>query len=217
MIEYKLIRTNRRTLAIQINDKAELIVRAPFAMGVNKIDNFIARKTNWIDKTRQNISKRLANNTYNEFYYLGVKYKLIIAKNLAEKLVFNGKNFYLDEQQQIDKIYIFNNWYKQEFFKIAVPIIKYYAKKYNLPYHRLTIKNQKTIWGSCSADNNINLNYMLLQAPISSIQYVIIHELCHIIYKNHSQDFWHLVKSIMVDYKIHQKWLKDFSINTKLD
>ena len=216
-MDYKLIRSKRRTLALQINNNAELIVRAPFSMNFNKIDDFIAKKANWIDKTKQKINKQLTKDTCNEVYYLGIKYNLIIVKNLTEELIFDGKNFYLDEQQQIHKTYIFNTWYQEQFVKIAVPIIQNYAKKHKLIYNKLTIKNQKTIWGSCSAKNNINLNYMLLQAPINSINYVIIHELCHTIYKNHAQDFWHLVKSIMPDYKIHQKWLKNFSIRTRLN
>jgi predicted metal-dependent hydrolase len=68
---------------------------------------------------------------------------------------------------------------------------------------------QKTLWGSCSGVNNINLNYLLIMAPMSVIDYVIVHELAHTKIKNHSKDFWQLVESILPKYKASKSWLKN--------
>ena len=73
--------------------------------------------------------------------------------------------------------------------------------------NQVRFKNQKTLWGSCSSKNNINLNYLLVMAPMLVIDYVIIHELVHTVHKNHSENFWNAVEAIMPDYKKAKKWL----------
>ena len=98
--------------------------------------------------------------------------------------------------------------YKNKFKEIALPRVAYFANKHNLMVNQVRIKNQKTMWGSCSSKNNINLNYLLLMAPMKFIDYVIIHELVHTIHRNHSIDFWSSVESIMPEYKEHKLWLK---------
>jgi len=71
------------------------------------------------------------------------------------------------------------------------------------------IKEQRTLWGSCSSRNNINLNFLLIMAPLKVIDYVIIHELVHTIHKNHSANFWNAVEAIMPNYKEAKHWLKE--------
>jgi len=75
--------------------------------------------------------------------------------------------------------------------------------------NRLSIRAQKTIWGSCSWDNNISLNMKLALAPLEIIDYILVHELCHIKHKNHSSDFWLAVESVLPDYKERRSWLKE--------
>ena len=79
----------------------------------------------------------------------------------------------------------------------------------NVQYGRITIRNQKTRWGSCSSKGNLNFNCLLMLAPDEVVDYVVIHELCHLIEMNHSKAFWKQVEQMMPDYKKHRKWLKD--------
>ena len=76
-------------------------------------------------------------------------------------------------------------------------------------YGRITIRNQHTRWGSCSAQGNLNFNCLLMLCPEAVRDYVVIHELCHRLELNHSEKFWTEVERVMPDYKIHRKWLKD--------
>jgi hypothetical protein len=85
----------------------------------------------------------------------------------------------------------------------------YYAKQLDVTYGSITIRDQKTRWGSCSSKGNLSFNWRLILAPPKVLDYVVIHELCHLKEMNHSQKFWAWVESIMPDYPIYRKWLKE--------
>ncbi len=103
----------------------------------------------------------------------------------------------------------------QPFFTFPYnPSVKYQpilAEILGLSYNRITIKKQKTRWGSCSSLGNLNYNLMLMSAPYESMQYVVLHELVHLIELNHSSRFWNIVESIMPNYKNHSKKLEGLS------
>lgn len=85
----------------------------------------------------------------------------------------------------------------------------YFAEKIGVAYGRITIRNQKTRWGSCSSKGNLNFNCLLMLAPPEVLDYVVVHELCHRKEMNHSDRFWHEVEKVLPDYRRWQKWLKD--------
>jgi predicted metal-dependent hydrolase len=87
-------------------------------------------------------------------------------------------------------------------------MIDKHSPKHQLYPRSLCIKTQKTRWGSCGPNNDINLNWLLMLAPPVVLEYVVVHELCHIQHKNHSKDFWLLVAKHMPDYLTHRRWLK---------
>ena len=87
--------------------------------------------------------------------------------------------------------------------------VRYFADLLGVSYGRLTIRSQRTRWGSCSAKGNLNFNCLLMLCPEDVRNYVVIHELCHRRHLNHSADFWAEVEKYCPDYRIHRKWLKD--------
>lgn len=96
-----------------------------------------------------------------------------------------------------------------EAMKILPPKVEKYAKILNVTYGRITVRNQKTRWGSCSSKGNLNFNCALVRCPEKVIDYIVIHELCHRIYMNHSKAFYNAVSSVMPDYKECEKWIKE--------
>lgn len=87
--------------------------------------------------------------------------------------------------------------------------VEYYHQFTGGNYQRITIRDQKTRWGSCSGNGTLSFSFRLMMAPPRVLDYVVVHELCHLTHMNHSKDFWHMVESILPDYKEHRKWLKE--------
>ena len=87
--------------------------------------------------------------------------------------------------------------------------VEYYHAFTGGDYHKITIRDQKSRWGSCSSNGTLSFNFRLMLAPPRVLDYVVVHELCHLTHMNHSNDFWSMVASILPDYKEYRKWLKE--------
>ena len=210
MLPDQIIRSKRKTLSISINENAELIVRAPNRISDQKIQDFINEKENWITRNQSVVKARDEDTAKdkNMLLYLGTLFPLK-TDNDAKKISFNGEEFLAGLQNKEKTNKSLKTWYKNKFKEVAVPRLFYFAEKHNLQVNQVRIKEQKTLWGSCSSRNNINLNFLLIMAPLKVIDYVIIHELAHTIHKNHSVNFWNAVEEIMPNYKEAKRWLKE--------
>ena len=176
MEQLKIIHSKRKTLSIEINQNAEVIVRAPYYASYKDIERFVSSHQDWILKHQEKRRQELSNQKSNPQTYMS--YEDI--KRLADAAVS-----YIPTR------------------------VAYFAPIIGVTYGRITIRNQKTRWGSCSSKGNLNFNCLLMMAPKEVIDYVVIHELCHRKEMNHSKKFWALVEKAMPDYKIHRKWLKE--------
>jgi predicted metal-dependent hydrolase len=206
----KIIRSKRKTLSLTINENAELIIRAPKRLSIEKIQDFINEKENWINRKKRLIENQIKDVTsnHNKLLYLGNLFPINVEQNASKELFFTGEEFIANSIEPDSLSLSIKKWYKNKFKEIALPRVAYFANKHNLMVNQVRIKNQKTMWGSCSSKNNINLNYLLLMAPMGVIDYVIVHELVHTIHRNHSTDFWDSVESIMPEFEEHKRWLK---------
>ncbi len=93
--------------------------------------------------------------------------------------------------------------------KYIINRVKYLSNTYGFKYNKIAIRDQRTRWGSCSSRGNLNFNWRLILADPKILDYVIIHELAHTVHMNHSKNFWGMVESIMPEYKVIKKWLRD--------
>ncbi|MBU0577514.1 M48 family metallopeptidase [Patescibacteria group bacterium] len=111
-------------------------------------------------------------------------------------------------QQRIIKKTI-ENFYKKKASEVVHDRLEFFNEYYQLKYNRVTLRNQKSRWGSCSVRKNLNFNWRLVMAPIEVIDYVVVHELCHLKVMNHSAKFWNLVAEKIPNYKVVRKWLRE--------
>ena len=173
-INIQIIRSQRKTLSIQIDNSGQVIARAPIYMPQADIERFIQEKSTWIEKHLQ--------------------------KRAVEQAALQEEGKFTKEE--IEKL-----------ANLAMSVIPqkvaYYARLMNVTYGRITIRNQKTKWGSCTREGNLNFNCLLMMAPPEVLDYVVVHELCHRLEMNHSARFWGQVQKVMPDYKKHRKWLKE--------
>ena len=94
--------------------------------------------------------------------------------------------------------------------RIYIPSrVEHFAQIIGVTYGRITIRHQKTRWGSCSSRGTLSFNYRLIYGPAGPLDYVVVHELCHLTHMNHSKDFWNMVERIMPDYRIYKQWLRE--------
>ena len=99
--------------------------------------------------------------------------------------------------------------FKKQARKVISERVAFYAQKMGVSYGKITIRHQRTRWGSCTSKGNLNFNCLLVCAPPEVLDYVVVHELCHRKHLNHSKAFWQAVETVLPDYKNRKNWLKE--------
>ena len=206
----QIIRSNRKSLALTINDRAELIVRAPLSYSDRKIYNFIASKEGWIIKKQMAMR---ASNMRNAkicvvdgevVNILCQPYTLHIGKYVRTRLT--EQDIYLPDDKPRERLILFlMRWCKRQ----VTSKVEYYARILGVQYSTIRISKAHTCWGSCGAHNSLNFSYRLIFCTPNVMDYIVVHELSHIKYKNHGKRFWSCVRSVLPNYKLQERWLKN--------
>ncbi|MBU0705662.1 M48 family metallopeptidase [Patescibacteria group bacterium] len=214
-----------RRLRLQIeSEKPELVMVIPrYALSM-QIDSFLRKQTPWIEKHWNQALKKSAQRPKRRhkdgdtYFYFGETLTLKLIPSLSWKpgIRVSGNNLEItlhnattlsDGKKAIKKIV--QEFYKKKAEEVIHDRLQFFNEHYRLKYNRVTFRNQKTRWGSCSSAKNLNFNWRLIMAPIEIIDYVVVHELCHLKHMNHSTSFWRLVAEAIPEYKGMRKWLKD--------
>jgi len=217
----EIIRTKRKTIALQITDNATLIVRAPFDVSDEKIMGVVFKHKKWIEQKRRDIETRDPKFSPKEFVngegflYLGRYYRLKIVDDQELPLKFEN-GFYLSRDALPQAREVFIEWYKKMAYEKISERVRWYAQKRDFKYNKVNITNAQKRWGSSSSTRNLNFPWRLIMAPLPVIDYVVIHELVHLEERNHTKLFWNKVKMLMPDYEKYKDWLKENSYLLRL-
>ena len=166
-IPYKLIRSSRKTIAIQITPEG-VVVRAPLRISQAELDRFVNSKRDWIEGHLSKVPPALPMLSDAELGELADRARRVIPER-----------------------------------------VRHFALLVGVSYGTITIRRQKSRWGSCSAGGNLNFNCLLMLMPEDVIDYVVVHELCHRLQMNHSARFWAEVERVLPGYRTSLRWLKE--------
>jgi predicted metal-dependent hydrolase len=215
----QIIRSDRRSIALEIQTNGTLVVRAPRHVSHSFIQELLKEKQQWITEKQETIRNRLSKSVQykqgEELYYLGKKYKLNIVDNLSVPVDFdNGfKVLACDKEKIKERI---KCWYKKQAEKIIPQCVEQIANSHNLSFSNITITSAERRWGSCTGRKTLNFSWRIIMLPPDIIEYIVLHELAHLKELNHSKNFWLEVKQMMPDYKKKKKWLRDNSFQFRL-
>ena len=175
-MDTEIVRSNRKSIELNICRDGHIRVRVPFSVTDAEIAQVLKEKSSWIEKHR----------------------KQMLESQQSVREMWGNRLSAQDIQALADQA-----------VKIIPEKVRYFAGKIGVDYGRITIRNQKTGWGSCSGKGNLNFNWQLVLIPEELVDYVVVHELCHLTHMDHSKAFWALVESVCPDYRTHRKWLKE--------
>ena len=166
----EVIRSKRRSMALQVRPDGSVLVRAPMRTGMPIIRAFVAQHSDWIEKQRQRIAAAPALEKLSDGELAALR--LAAAQRFRERAA-------------------------------------YFAPLVGVSYGRITIRCQKSKWGSCSAAGNLNFNCLLMLSPEEVQDYVVVHELCHRLEMNHSEAFWKNVERVLPNWRESRRWLRE--------
>lgn len=230
-INFEIKRGKReRSITIHVRPGAEVTVLAPRNLSEERIRIIILKKARWIIEKQGQMERNGHSTPMKEFVsgesfpYLGKYYRLKVVRSIQEtegkcrlvngRLVVevNGKSESENNKAAIKKALI--DWYLRHAEDKIGERVSRFARSIGKWPASIKIKNQEKRWGSCSPNGNIRFNWKIIMAPNSVMDYVIVHELCHLVHPHHSTYFWEKVQSLMPDYKKRRNWLKEFSLQT---
>lgn len=213
MDSYRLIRSRRKTIAIEVRPNGEVWVRAPLYAAKGAIEALVAQKEAWITQHRETALRLMQADSPPQFkagenfLYLGQEYTLTFSSALDWVSV--GEGFIvLPEKARSKARDALMGWYLAEAQRILIPLVRQLGLRAGVTPSRIRLSNARKRWGSYSSIGTLSLNWRLVMAPPAVMNYVIFHELAHALILNHSRAFWELVASWQEDYPVQRAWLK---------
>lgn len=222
-VEYK----NRKSMEIAVEPPNVVTVIAPIGTSEEKIVEKVKSKASWIIQKiysykhmhYEPINREFVNGE--SFMYLGRNYSLQIELDLnikkSEVKLYRGKFIGIAPNKNEEDIRnAMELWYRNRAMAVIADRIKYYQKFFNIVPTDVKVKEQKKRWGSCTSKNELLFNWRCIMAKSNSLDYIVVHEMCHMYHKDHSKEFWELIASVLPDYEVRKEWLKNYGVRMDL-
>jgi predicted metal-dependent hydrolase len=213
-LNYSIVYSKRKTVTIIVERDRSVVVRAPIGTPAEKIDQLINQKSLWLYEKTRHKQKYSPQPSAKEFVagasipYLGRQYRLDVVSESFDGILFDDK-FMISKRRAYRAPDLFKAWYLERAKQTILPVVKDYGSKTGARYNNVRISDLKYRWGSCTPRNNLNFNWRLIKAPMRVIEYVIVHELAHLLEPNHTERFWQIVRTQLPDYARAKQWLKE--------
>jgi len=226
-----IVRRNpqRRRMALHVNSRSEVEVRVPNGVPVADIDRFVLQHAEWVRARVSHVQSTSPAagplETGQELLILGEPVRLVICRTCERRgsvrvcereMTIAVPQTVSDERLGQAARGLLRQWLSNEALKIVRERLPEFARRLGVSPAKVTIKDMKTRWGSCGRNGNISISYRLVMAPPEVMDYLIVHELCHLLEPNHSKEYWALVAGIMPEHRRHRVWLKEHSLTLAL-
>ncbi|MBT2644766.1 M48 family metallopeptidase [Bacillus sp. ISL-41] len=226
-IEYSVEFRERKSLEISVEAPNIVSVVAPLNTPEEIIEQKVKKKAQWIvqklflfkDMEFQKINRELVNGE--SFMYMGRNYslQLIIDESIKEPAVklYQGKFLITTptKSQELLRTSL-EKWYREKTLEKVSEKVSYFQHFFKKKPNDIKVKEQQKRWASCTSKNELLFNWRCAMAPSHVIDYIVVHEMCHMYHMNHSQEFWDLLSSVMPDYERRKEWLKNFGVRMDL-
>jgi hypothetical protein len=218
-VHFQVIFRKRKSMTIVVEAPDKVTAIVPIRTSQAVILEKVQAKAPWIIKKLEYFKNVQPTYTAREFVdgelflYMGEHYQLQVEQDisLGRPEVKLTKERLCVCAPTADKNTIetaLEAWYRERAKEIILERVNYYQDKIPKVPNRIVIKGQKKRWGSCSSKGNLNFNWRVVMAPLAVMDYIVVHEMCHLVHLNHSKEFWNLVAQMLPDYKNRQKWFK---------
>ena len=222
IIDYKIIYSRRRSIGISVGPESGVVVRAPYRTSVKTISNLVLSKSGWIKKHLENYKKAMKINSKRIYVdgesvlFRGKEYPVRITESKTNSIRLSGNNLEIglkDISESALAGSMLEKWYKrsaEELFRKKLEEILILFKDYNFRPAELSVRTLKRRWGSCTSKGKITLSSELIKLDDIYLEYVILHELCHLVHHDHGKEFYNLLTKVFPDWKRRRKELRNY-------
>lgn len=211
-----VVRQNRKSIAISIDEHLQVLVKAPLYVSQKEIDEVVKSYQPWIEKAIQAKKERLQAKdwlTKGEILFLGEYKKIVIEKPKRDKdrVTYVGNQLIVETDRGDNQEHIrglVENYMRKQALSILTEVSHKYCQLIECNYKKITIRKQKTRWGSCSNKGHLSYNVKIMCAPMEAIEYIVLHEVMHLRHFNHGEQFWNDIAKVMPNYNEHRNYFK---------
>ena len=223
-IEYTVIQSERKTASIHIERDGKISIIVPSKLNSRQIENILETKRKWIYKNLaewEELNSGKVNRDYvngEGFLYLGKSYRLKLTSELEEPLMLKDGCFWLKTEDgvPINADGAFKEFYKVKALQKIPARIDYFKVKLGVEPKSIKVMDIRNRWATCTPDGKLIFNWKCIMAPLTIIDYIVAHELVHLIHPNHSKAFWNEIDKVMPDYMERKDWLKKYGVGMDL-
>jgi predicted metal-dependent hydrolase len=195
-----------------VTPEATLLVKAPYHVPLGYIEGLVRKKSSWVRRKIAEVSARPRSAVKRfvegeEFLYLGMPYPLKVKDAISGGVELGGELF-ISRDALPDAPRAIETWYRRQALKVLTERCGHYAPRIGRPPAAIRVTGASRRWGSCGPRGTVNFSWRIIMAPSAVVDYLVVHELSHLVVHDHSRAFWDTVRTHMPDYRQHEEWLK---------